>query len=55
MMEMKKVAEEWETWNEREKAAKSKEKVKKLATQRLYKWIYIFVKKTSERMPMRKI
>jgi len=55
MMEIKKVAEEWETWDEKEKAAKSKEKVKKLVTQRLYKWIYVFGKKTSERMLMRKI
>ena len=54
-MEIKKAVEEWETWDEKEKAAKSKEKVKKLVTQRLYKWIYVFGKKTSERMLMRKI
>ena len=50
-MEVKKVAEEWEIWDKEEKAAKSEKEVRKLVLKRFYKWIYVFGKKTSERMP----
>ena len=36
-MEVKKVAEKQEIWDKKEKAAKSKEKIKKLAPQKFYK------------------
>jgi len=37
MMEVKKVAEEWEIWDEQEKAAKCEKEIKKLVLQRFYK------------------
>ena len=52
-MEVNKVAEEWEIWDEEEKVAKSEEEAKKLAPQRFYKWI--FGKKASKKMPMKKL
>jgi len=33
-MEVKKIAKEWEIWDEEKEAAKSKEKAKKLVPQR---------------------
>ena len=47
MMEVKKIAEEWEIWDKKEGVAKSKEEAKKLVFQRLHKWIHIFEKKVS--------
>jgi len=35
--------------------ARLEEEAKKLAPEKLYKWIKVFGKKASERMPMRKI
>jgi len=55
MMEIKKVAEEWEIWDEEEEAAKSEAEAKKLVPEKFYEWIKVFGKKQSERMPMRKI
>ena len=55
MMEVKKVAEKWEIWNKKEETAKSEEEVKKLVSEKFHKWIYVFGKKASERMPMRKL
>ena len=52
---MKKVAEEWEIWDEEEEVARSEEEVKKLVPKKFHKWIKTFRKKASERMPMRKI
>jgi len=37
MMEVKKVAEEWEIWDEEKEIVKSKEETKKLVPQRFYK------------------
>ena len=54
-MEIKKVAEEWEIWDEEEEAAKSEAEAKKLVPEKFYEWIKVFGKKQSERMPMRKI
>jgi len=54
-MEVKKIVEEWKIWNEKEKVAKSEEEAKKLVSQRFYKWIYVFGKKQSKRIPMKKI
>jgi len=54
-MEVKKVAEEWEIWDEEEEAAKSEAEAKKLVLEKFYKWIKVFGKKQSERMLMRKV
>jgi len=53
-MKVNKVVEEWEIWNEKEKTARSEEKAKKLVPKQFHKWIKVFGKKASERMPMRK-
>ena len=55
MVEVRKVAEEWEIWEEKEEAAKSEMKAKKLVTKKFHKWIKVFRKKQSERMPTRKL
>ena len=55
MMEVEKVAEEWEIWDEEEKAARSEAKAKELVPEKFYKWIKIFGKKQSERMLTRKV
>jgi len=54
-MEVKKVIEEWEIWNEEEKAARSEAEAKKLVPEKFHKWIKVFGKKQSERMSIRKI
>jgi len=54
-MEVKKVAEEWEIWDEEEEVAKSEAEAKKLVPEKFHRWIKVFGKKQSERMPMRKL
>ena len=54
-MEVRKVVEEWEIWNEKEEVAKSEVEAKKLVPKRFHKWIKVFGKKQSERMPTRKL
>ena len=54
-MEVRKIAEEQEIWNEEEKAVKSEEEVKKLVPERFHKWIKVFDKKQSEKIPTRKV
>jgi len=54
-VEVRKVAEEWEIWDEEEKAAKSEAEAKKLVPERFHKWIKVFGKKQSERMPTKKL
>ena len=54
-MEIKKVVEEWEIWDEEEEAEKSEAEVKKLVPEKFHKWIKVFSKKQLERMPTRKI
>jgi len=54
-VEVKKVAEEWEIWDEKEEVARSEEKVKKLVPEKFHRWIKIFGKKQSERMSTRKM
>jgi len=54
-MEVKRVAEEWEIWDEEEEVAMSEEKAKKLVPGKFHKWIKVFGKKQSERMLMRKV
>ena len=54
-MEVRKVVEEQEIWDEEKEAAKSEAEVRKLVPKKFYKWIYIFGKKASEQMPTRKL
>ena len=54
-MEVKKVAEEWEIWNKEKEAVKLEEETKRLVLERFHKQIHVSGKKTSKRMPMRKI
>ena len=54
-MEVKKVAEEWEIWNEEEKVARLEEEVKKMVPKKFHQWIKVFSKKQSERMLTRKL
>jgi len=54
-MEVKKVAEEWEIWDEEEEVAKSEAEAKKLVPEKFHRWIKVFEKKQLERMPTRKI
>ena len=55
MVEVRKVAEEWEIWEEEEEAAKSEEEAKKLVPENFHRWIKVFGKKQLERMPTRKL
>ena len=54
-MEVKKVVEKWEIWDEEVIVVKYKEEAKKLVSQRFHKWIHVFRKKVSERIPMKKL
>ena len=54
-VEVKRVAEEWEIWDEEEEAAKLKEEARKLMPEKFHQWIKVFEKKQSERMPTRKV
>jgi len=54
-MKVKRVAEEWEIWDEEEEAAKSEVKAKKLISEQFHRWIKVFGKKRLERMPIQKI
>ena len=54
-VEVRKIGEEWEIWDEEEEAAKSEAEAKKLVPKKFHKWIKVFGKKQSERMPMRKL
>ena len=55
MMEIKKIVEEWEIWDEEEEAERSEAEAKKLVPERFHEWIKVFGKKQSERMPTRKV
>jgi len=52
---VKRVVEEWEIWDEKEKVAKSEKEAKKLVLEKFHKWIKVFGKKQSKRMPIQKI
>ena len=54
-IEVKKVVEEWEIWDEEEEAAKSEIEAKKLVPEKFHQWIKVFGKKQLERMPTRKV
>jgi len=50
MVEVKRIAEEWEIWDEKEEA-----EAKRLVPEKFHKWIKVFGKKQSERMLIRKV
>jgi len=54
MINVKKITEEWEIWDE-EEVVRSEEEAKKLVSEKFHKWIKVFGKKQSEQMPTRKI
>jgi len=54
-VEVRKVAEEWKIWNEEEEVVKSETEAKKLVPEKFHRWIKVFRKKQSERMPTRKL
>jgi len=54
-MEVKRVVKKWKIWDEEEEAARSEEEAKKLVPEKFHKWIKVFGKKQSERMPTRKV
>ena len=45
MIEVKRVAEEWEIWDEEEEAAKLEAETKKLVPEKFHRWIKVFSKK----------
>jgi len=49
------VAEEWKIWDEEEEVAKSEAEAKKWVLEKFHRWIKVFGKKQSERMPTRKL
>ena len=53
-MEVKRIAEEWEIWDEEEETAKLEE-AKKLIPEHFHWWIHGPGKKKSKRMLMKKI
>ena len=55
MVEVKKVAEEWEIWDEEKETVKSEAEAKKLVPEKFHRWIKVFGKKQSERMLTRKL
>jgi len=52
---VRKIAEEWEIWDEEEEAAKSEAEARKLVPEKFHWWIKVFGKKQLERMPTRKL
>jgi len=54
-MEVKRVAKEWEIWDEKEEAAKLETEAKKLVLEQFHRWIKVFSKKQLERMSIQKI
>ena len=54
-VEVKRVVEEWEIWDKEEEVARSETEAKKMVPEKFHKWIKVFGKKQSERMPMRKV
>ena len=48
MIDIKRMAEEWEIWEKKEEAAKLETETKKLVPEKFHKWIKVFGKKQSE-------
>ena len=54
-VEVRKVVEEWEIWDEEEEVAKLEVEAKKLVPEKFHQWIKVFGKKQSERILTRKV
>ena len=54
-MEIKRVAEEWEIWDEEEEVAKLEVEARNLVSEKFHKWIKVFGKKQLEWIPTRKV
>ena len=54
IVEVKKVAKEWEIWDEEEEAARSEAEAKKMVSKKFHQWIKVFGKRQSERIPTKK-
>ncbi len=54
-VEVKKVAEEWEIWDDKEEAARLEAEAKKIVPKKFHQWIKVFGEKQLERMPMKKV
>ena len=52
---IKRVVEEWEIWDEEKEATRLEAEIKKLVPEKFHKWIQVFGKKQSEWMPIQKI
>ena len=55
IIDVKRVAEKWEICNEEEEAARSEVEAKKIVPEKFHRWIKVFSKKQSEKMPTRKV
>jgi len=55
MVEVKRIAEEWEIWDKEEEVARSEAEAKKLVPEKFHEWIKMFGKKQSERILTRKV
>ena len=55
IVEIKRVAEEWEIWDEEEEAARSEEEARELVPKKFHQWIKVFSRKQSERILTRKV
>ena len=54
-MDVKRIAEKWEIWNEEKEAARSEKEEKRLVPKYFHKLIHVFGNKASKRMPARKL
>jgi len=54
-VEVRKVVEEWEIWEEEKEVVKLEVEAKKLVPERFHKWIKVFGNKQLKRMPTRKL
>ena len=54
-MEVRRISKEWEIWDKKKEAAKSEAEARELVSEKFHKQIYVFSKKTSKWMPIRKL
>ena len=54
-MEVRRISKEWEIWDKKKEAVRLEKKAKKLVLEKFHKWINVFGKKQSERMPTQKL
>ena len=54
-VDIKRIVEEWDIWDENKEVAKLEAEAKKLVLEKFHKWIKVFDKKQSEQISTRKI